>query len=422
MKFFRFFKKEKREFKNIGPQDELSKVLNGEENSKDIVTKDIALQIPGLKGGISFIADLVSSLEIKFYKEIDGKVESVDDYRLNLLNKESGDTLNSFHIKHALVRDFILYGNAYLYVNKYRNIIKSLHYVDAKKVSILPNYDPIFKDGKILVNGKYYDTYEFVIFTQNTLDGLSGEGLLSENSNLLELTYNTLAFSSDNIAAGGIKRGVVKSAHKLGEGAMDALKKAWSSLYNRNVNKSSTAIILNDGLDFHELSQTSTELEILNTRKNNDLDILSILKIPASVMNGTASNDQYNNFIKSTIIPLLEQLADAFNKTLLLETEKEEGCFFEFDTRDLLKGNVKERFETYKVAIESGIMTPNECRYQENLDAIEGMDIIKMSLGHIIYNTETKELYTPNTGEIISGNSTLFSTSKEVNEDGNKIA
>ena len=45
-----------------------------------------------------------------------------------------------------------------------------------------------------------------------------------------------------------------------------------------------------------------------------------------------------------------------------------------------------------------------------------------MSLGHIIYNTETKELYTPNTGEIISGNSTLFSTSKEVNEDGNKIA
>lgn len=422
MKFFRFFKKEKREFKNIGPQDELSKVLNGEENSKDIVTKDIALQIPSLKGGISFIADLVSSLEIKFYKEIDGKVESVDDYRLNLLNKESGDTLNSFHIKHALVRDFILYGNAYLYVNKYRNNIKSLHYVDAKKVSILPNYDPIFKDGKILVNGKYYDTYEFVIFTQNTLDGLSGEGLLSENSNLLELTYNTLAFSSDNIAAGGIKRGVVKSAHKLGEEAMNALKKAWSSLYNRNVNKSSTAIILNDGLDFHELSQTSTELEILNTRKNNDLDILSILKIPTSVMNGTASNDQYNNFIKSTIIPLLEQLADAFNKTLLLETEKEEGCFFAFDTRDLLKGNVKERFETYKVAIESGIMTPNECRYQENLDAIEGMDIIKMSLGHIIYNTDTKELYTPNTGEIISGNSTLFSTSKEVNEDGNKIA
>lgn len=421
MKFFRFFKKEKREFKNIGPQDELSKVLNGEENSKDIVTKDIALQIPSLKGGISFIADLVSSLEIKFYKEIDGKVESVDDYRLNLLNKESGDTLNSFHIKHALVRDFILYGNAYLYVNKYRNNIKSLHYVDAKKVSILPNYDPIFKDGKILVNGKYYDTYEFVIFTQNTLDGLSGEGLLSENSNLLELTYNTLAFSSDNIAAGGIKRGVVKSAHKLGEEAMNALKKAWSSLYNRNVNKSS-AIILNDGLDFHELSQTSTELEILNTRKNNDLDILSILKIPTSVMNGTASNDQYNNFIKSTIIPLLEQLADAFNKTLLLETEKEEGCFFAFDTRDLLKGNVKERFETYKVAIESGIMTPNECRYQENLDAIEGMDIIKMSLGHIIYNTDTKELYTPNTGEIISGNSTLFSTSKEVNEDGNKIA
>ena len=64
MKFFRFFKKEKREFKNIGPQDELSKVLNGEENSKDIVTKDIALQIPSLKGGISFIKKLMEKSRV----------------------------------------------------------------------------------------------------------------------------------------------------------------------------------------------------------------------------------------------------------------------------------------------------------------------------------------------------------------------
>lgn len=418
MKFFRFFKKEKRDFKAILQQDELSKVINGEEDSKSLVTKEIAMQIPSFKSGISFIADLVSSLEIKFYRELNGKVESVSDYRLRLLNEESGDSLNSFQMKQSMIRDFILYGNTYLYINKYRNEIKSLHYVEASKVSIVPNYNPIFKDGKILVNGKYYDRHEFVVVAQNTSNGLSGEGLLSENSNLLELAYNTLAFSSENIAAGGIKRGVVKSTKKLGKEAMDALKNDWEKLYDRKRSRSSSAIILNDGLDFHELSQTSTELEVLDTRKNNDSDILGILKIPHGIINGTASNDQYNNFIKSTIIPLLEQLASSFNKDLLLESEKEEGCFFAFDTKDLLKGDVKERFDTYKVAIESGVMTPNECRYQENLDPIEGMDIIKMSLGHVIFNTDSKKIYTPNTGKIVSGNSSSFSIGEGEYEDG----
>ncbi len=418
MKFFRFFKKEKRDFKTILQQDELSKVINGEEDSKSLVTKEIAMQIPSFKSGISFIADLVSSLEIKFYRELNGKVESVSDYRLRLLNEESGDSLNSFQMKQSMIRDFILYGNTYLYINKYRNEIKSLHYVEASKVSIVSNYNPIFKDGKILVNGKYYDRHEFVVVAQNTSNGLSGEGLLSENSNLLELAYNTLAFSSENIAAGGIKRGVVKSTKKLGKEAMDALKNDWEKLYDRKRSRSSSAIILNDGLDFHELSQTSTELEVLDTRKNNDSDILGILKIPHGIINGTASNDQYNNFIKSTIIPLLEQLASSFNKDLLLESEKEEGCFFAFDTKDLLKGDVKERFDTYKVAIESGVMTPNECRYQENLDPIEGMDIIKMSLGHVIFNTDSKKIYTPNTGEIVSGNSSSFSIGEGEYEDG----
>lgn len=399
MGLFNFFKREYRAFEHIQQRDELSKIVNGDTEDRTI-SREMAMQIPSVKAGINFIADLISSLEIKLYKEFDGKVESIKDYRLSLLNDETGDTLNSYQTKQSIVRDFILSGNAYLYINKYRNKIKSLHYVEPSKISIVPNYDPIFKDGKILVNGQYYNSYEFVIFAQNTVNGLEGKGLLKENGDLLELSYNTLAFANDNIKAGGIKRGVVKSVKRLSQEAMDALKQAWSNLYNRNSSRSSSAIILNDGLDFQELSQTATELEILDTRKQNDKDILSIIKVPSNILDGTATKEQYNNFIKSTIIPLLEQFSNALNKALLLETEKVDGFFFAFDTKDLLKGNVKERFETYKIALESGLMKVNECRYQENLDPLEGMDIIKMSLGHVLYNPDTKEYYVPNTGQV----------------------
>ena len=194
---------------------------------------------------------------------------------------------------------------------------------------------------------------------------------------------------------------------------MNNLKQAWSKLYSAN---NSSAIILNEGLDFQELSQTSAELEILNTRQANDKDILNMIKVPSNILDGTANNDQYNNFIKSTIYPILSQLETALNKSLLLEEEKDNGYFFGFETKDLLKGSAKERFETYKAAIESGVLTQNECRFMENYENLDGLDVIKMSLGHVLFNPSTKEYYVPNTGQVQNNDNNR----KAIDSDGNK--
>lgn len=416
MGLFDFFKKKEVAFEQIDNRTALSRILNGEEEEVTAITRDTALQLPSLKAGVGYIADLVSSLEVKLYKDIGGKVETIEDYRLKLINDDTGDMLNGFQTKQSITRDFLLNGNGYIYINKNRNKIKSLHYIKPSNISTVSDVDVIFKKSKILIYGEPYDPEEFVILAQNTTDGVTGKGLLDESADLLQLAYNTLSFSSKNMAQGGIKRGVVKSAKRLSQEAMDALKLAWSNLYGAN--NTSSAIILNDGLDFQELSQTSAELETLNTRKANDNDILNIIKVPANILDGTATNDQYNNFIKSTIVPILNQFETALNKALLLEYEKEQGYFFAFETKDLLKGSAKERFETYKTAIESGVLTQNECRFMENYDNLDGLDVIKMSLGHVLFNPTTKQYYVPNTGQV-QGENTNTDIGKEVNTDGN---
>ena len=122
MGLFSFLNKENREFITISKREELTKVINGESTESTVVSKDMAMQIPMVKAGVSFIADLVSSLDIKLYKETDGKVNTIDDdYRINLLNDETGDLLNSYQMKQALLRDYLLYGNGYIYINKIRN-------------------------------------------------------------------------------------------------------------------------------------------------------------------------------------------------------------------------------------------------------------------------------------------------------------
>ena len=80
--------------------------------------------------------------------------------------------------------------------------------------------------------------------------------------------------------------------------------------------------------------------------------------------------------------------------------EKEKGkYFFEVDVKEIVKANIKERYEVYKLARECGFMTKNEMRRSENMNEIEGLDVIDVGLGAVLYDVDTHTYYTPNTGE-----------------------
>ena len=74
--------------------------------------------------------------------------------------------------------------------------------------------------------------------------------------------------------------------------------------------------------------------------------------------------------------------------------------YFDFDVKEIIKANVKERMEALKLAKEIGLKTINEMRKEENLDYIEGLDVINVGLGAVLYDTNTHTYYTPNTDTV----------------------
>ena len=143
---------------------------------KDNITKVEALNIPSVSACVELITNTVATLPIRLYKDLNGKVTEVKgDNRTKLLNDETGDTLDGFQFKKALVEDYLLDGVGYAYINRKRNNIKSLHYVDHCNVSINMGIDPIFKSYDILVNGATYRDFEFIKITRKTKDGVTGK-------------------------------------------------------------------------------------------------------------------------------------------------------------------------------------------------------------------------------------------------------
>lgn len=348
---------------------------------------------------VNLISDTVAMIPIKLYKEemVNGKRKTVEveDSRCDLFNYDTKDTLDGVQFKKALVRDYLLDGNAYAYINKRRNLVKSLHYVDCDYVLINQNFDPIFKDYNIMVYGKTYKPYEFLKILRATRNGARGIGIIEENQELLKAAYLTLKFEQSLVSTGGSKKGFIKAEKKITKEAMDSLKRAWRELY---CNTENNVIVLNDNLDFKEASSTSTEMQLNENKTSLNSSILDIFNIPV--------NFNWETFIKTAIMPILTTIECALNRDLLLEKEKwgrqlsarmgtpceqsERGVFyFAFDTKEITKGDIKTRFEAYKTALESNLMQIDECRYMEDLEPL-GLNFIKLGLQDVLFNPQTK--------------------------------
>lgn len=357
------------------------------------VTKSEALNIPSVKSCITFIADTVSMIPIKLYRDNNGKAEEVkNDNRVNLLNDDTKDTLDAVQFWRAIITDYFLGKGGYAYINRRFNDVVSLHYVDETHISTIKDIDPIFKKYKIMVNGKEYWPYEFIKILRNTKDGAQGVSLIEENKLILSVAYNSLIFEETLVKKGGNKKGFLKSEKTLTEDAIRMLKEAWRNLYSNN---SDNVVVLNKGLEFQEASNTSVEMQLNENKETNSAEICKLFNIPVNIIKGTASKQEYTNAFKMGVMPVLKAIECALNRELLLEREK--GSFyFAFDTKEMLKGDIKERFEAYKTAIESNFMQIDEVRYMEDLPAL-GIDWIKLGLDSVLYNPKTKEIYTPNT-------------------------
>ncbi|MBT2736157.1 phage portal protein [Bacillus sp. ISL-7] len=362
------------------------------------ISKQQALSIPAVSACTDIISDTIASLPVYLYKEENGKVVKIEqDNRVSLLNDDTKDTLDAFQFKKALVEDYLLCGAGYSYIKRERNTVKSLHYVSNPNLSVNINADPIFKSYDILVNGANYRDFEFIKLARKSKDGVSGTGIIKENNTILSVAYNSLIFEEVLVKTGGNKKGFLKSQGKLSKEAIDELKLAWNNLYKNN---SENVVVLNNGLDFQEASNTSVEMQLNEQKKTNSAEICKIFLTPSSILDGNASDDVYNNWIKNCILSKLKAIETALNKDLLLPSEKE-SFYFAFDTNELLKGDVEKRFKAYEIASKNGIMQIDEIRYRENLEPL-GLNFIKLGLQDVLYNPKTKEIYTPNTNKSAS--------------------
>ena len=393
-------------------ENPLEALVTGLKFTNGAITKESALNIPAVATSLEFICSTIAVLPIKMYKRVDAdSVEEIeDDYRLKLLNEETGDLLDAVQCKKAIISDMLMMGAGYAYLEKNGNHIAAVYYVDEKYVNVTNGVDNIHKQVWVSIDGVNYPDHNVFRVTRDTTDGVSGRGILEQNPLLFNAMYNAMKFENTAICS-GTKRGYLKSQRKLDPDQLKRLKHAWRNLYSTDINDSPDIVVLNEGITFEPASATAAENQLNESKQTNSDLVYNLFGLSSALFTGSLTNEAYITAVKTSILPIVRAFDTAINKFFLLEKEKGE-YFFAVDVSEILKAGIEDRYRGYEIALKNGWMQVDEIRKRENMKPL-GLDFVKLNLADVLYYPDKNEVYTTNTNATY----TLGSGGKEVIED-----
>ncbi len=402
-----------------------------------IITRDVAEKIAVVNMGVSLIADSIAEMPVYLYKRNEnGEREKVNDYRNKLLNMNNGSYSNAYNMKKNLITDYIYHGNGYLDINRdSNNKIKSLIHIPYREISLLssndvnkrntihkyhywgmeefehnvlnlarsPKYDELqgyglLEDGKLTL-ASLFAIEEFMngnaesgfnakgIITKDTViyDELQGYGLLEDGKLTLASLFAIEEFMNGNAESGFNAKGIITKDTVMSKASRASLMRHITKFFGGSKSsKNGGVLLLDDGMKYHQLNQSSQELELLEQKELLIKDVARHLNLPLPVIGIATSGMTYSNeqqlkltLLKQTLSPIIRNLEETFNKYLLTEQEQESGYFFEFQYNDLLKVSPSEELKVYGQAKKDGLLTPNEVRRKINLPPISGGDTLE---------------------------------------------
>lgn len=350
--------------------------------------EDIALKISALNNGLSLISETLASLPIyKYHRLEDGSKVRVSDDRLHyLLNVACNQSTSSFNMKDTFIRQAILEGNGYLYIQRKGNSISSLHLVEdvhLKKYmtddGLSCTYEFKLGDREMTCNN-----YEMINLARYSKNGIEGKGILEHGSDVLGIANSLNQYQGATLENGAFIKGMMKVPSEMNADDKRNLTSKMKEFFSGKSN--GTVMVLNKDIDFIPISLSPSDIEALKSSEFSVDEIARLLKVPPDMLKGTSNRSEQSDlyFLKYCLLAYIRQVEEVFNHYLLLESEKNGEYFFEFNIDNLLRTDKATEMKYYRDGVEGGIFTINEARNKLNKKSIKGADTLLLSKFNMI--------------------------------------
>jgi len=383
MQILKLFRKKEASPRGILDLVRLTLYGGAEAESGEYVSPETALRCSAVYSCVGILAESIAQLPLKLYRRTAGGKEEVEESPLRrLLGWKPNEWQTSFEFREMAMQHLCLRGNFYAYkVTDSRDEVRELLPLHPDQVTVEQRpdwslaYRITFNDGR----QETVDKSRIFHVRYRTLDGVRGISPILYHRDTVGLALTTLKHGSRVFRNGALPTGILQHPGKLSKESLERLRESWEASYG-GVNSGKTAI-LEEGMTFTGLTMSNEDMQYLETRAFQVEDIARIYRVPLHMIQSVEKSTSWGSgienmslgFVQFTLLPWIRRIESAIWRDLIPDREKE-SVFPEFLVDGLLRGDIKSRYTAYQLAIQSGIMSPNEVRAKENLNPRPGGD------------------------------------------------
>jgi HK97 family phage portal protein len=334
-----------------------------------VVTPNTALSLTAVYRAVQIIATPISKMTIDTYRFATGIELKVEN---PVLVNNPSIQQNRRDFLFQTVASLALEGNAYWLKNYGSNgQVNNLTILPAS--AVMPSW-PKFRDGTTDYSMVVYD-YMGTRYTKREIEHLR---IFSQAGQLLGVSpiascYKDISaaidlrdYAGNWFTAAGVPTGVLKTNAMLNKEDADLVTANW---HNKQQNRQ--VAVLGNGFEYQQIALSPKDALFTEVQDQQVQAVARLFGVPARLLltSVPGASDTYTNlqdenqvFYRHTLMAYTDAITDALSNCL------PRGNRVEFDFEHLFKADVAARYNYYKVAIDAGILTPEEVRTKEGLN------------------------------------------------------
>jgi len=327
---------------------------------------------------VRIVSETLAMLPVNvFQKNESGRNIAVDHPLQYLLHDKPHPEINSFIWREVTQAHVELWGNSYSKIIRDNNGV-------VRELQLIPHpllVDPFIYEGEVFYNIRGeklpLPSRDILHFKGLSFDGLKGKGVMTVARETISNALAMQEYANTVFTKGSAKRIALKTPNRVSDETYNRLKKQFSDRY-AGYNKINDIAILEGGLDFTAIGIDPVDAQFIEQRKFSVIEIARFFRIPPHKMQSMESSTNNNiehqaiEFVTDTMMPRVARFEAELNTKLFKPGDK---MYVKFNLNAIMRGDMAARGEWYTKMVNFGIMSPNEVRELEELNAREGGDI-----------------------------------------------
>ncbi len=342
------------------------------------VTEQGALALTSVWRCVNLIAGSVAKCPLNVYRRLPdiGKDKATDHYLWPLLHREANDQvrLSAFRFRRMMMTWVLLWGNAYAeFEENGRGQITRFWPMRPDRMRITGPPDRLIYTYTRPGGTTHSVPAAYMLHLRGLeTDGVVGLSPIKVMRQSLGLGLAAEEYGARYFGASGKPGGWIELATKLSPEGKQNLRESFEDLH-KGLRGAHRVAIFEEGMKYHEVGIPPEDMQFLQTRQFQGIDVARIFGVPPHKI-AELARATFSNIEHQSIEFVMDCLADWFVNweqeltVTCLSAPEARSVFLEFDRDMMMRGDKVSRYTAYNIGRNGGWLTRNNILDAENMN------------------------------------------------------